>query len=170
MTHLPSIAADLGPTAAGLSSLPQRPSILFACRDNSGVSLLAEAIAHQTHHQLRAFSAGIHGSGAVDDALVECLESEGIPADGLSSKPMEVFGFSGAPRIDLVVALVAVARERIERLSGVARIPVETWSFADPTAVADPRRRRHLYRMMMPRLRAAISGLAASRAEPAFAA
>lgn len=170
MTLAPVSAARPLPAPDVLAAIPQRPSILFACRDNSGLSLLAEAMVNHAHRQIRAFSAGIHGSGAVDSALVDCLDLEGIPSDGLSSKPMELFGFSGAPRIDLVISLVADARERIERLTGITPLPVETWSFEDPSTVADPRRRRHLYRQIVPRLRAGISALAAARAEPAFAA
>ncbi|MGU3495358.1 low molecular weight phosphatase family protein [Xanthobacteraceae bacterium A53D] len=167
---------DSGPETDALASIPQRPSILFACRDNSGLSLLAEAIVNQTHSQIRAFSAGIQGSGDVDSALVDCLELEGIPADGLSSKPMELFGFTGAPRIDLVISLVADAREKIDRLAGVARLPLETWTLGsgalqDPSDVADPRLRRHLYRLLVPRLREGIAAFVASRAvEPACAA
>ncbi len=158
------------PDPMTLQSISQRPSILFACRDNSGLSLVAEAIVNHAHKQVRAFSAGIHGSTMVDAAAVGCLDAEGIPADGLSSKPLELFGFSGAPRIDLVISMVGDARERIQRLTGAARLPVETWTFEDPAAVTDPRHRRQAYRLLVPRLRAGIAALVAAHTSPAFAA
>ncbi|GGF52139.1 hypothetical protein GCM10007301_09520 [Azorhizobium oxalatiphilum] len=171
MTLTRTPAPTEGEAAQALAHIPQRPSILFACRDNSGLSLLAEAMVNHAHRQIRAFSAGIHGSGEVDSVLVDCLDREGIPSDGLSSKPLELFGFSGAPRIDLVVSLVGDAAPRIERMTGVARLPVETWTLEDPSAVSDPRRRRQLYRSLLPRLRDGIAALAAARTEPAaFAA
>lgn len=153
-----------------LPAMSQRPSILFACHDNSGLSLLAEAIVNHAHRQVRAFSAGINGSTAVDSAALGCLDAEGIPTDGLSSKPLELFGFSGAPRIDLVVSLVADAKERIERLTGTPRVAVETWTFEDLSGVTDPRRRRQAYGMVLPRLRAGIAALVAARSTPTFAA
>lgn len=160
----------LTPGSLPLPPVAQRPSILFACRDNSGLSLLAEAIVNHAHRQVRAFSAGIHGSSTVDAAAVECLNAEGIAADGLSSKPLELFGFSGAPRIDLVISMVADARDRIEHLTGTPRVAVETWTFEDLSGVANPRHRRQAYRMLLPRLRAGISELVAARSGPAFAA
>ena len=74
--------------------LPGRLSIVFTCRDNGGLSLLAEALANHGQPHLRAFSGSIERVGAVDIAAVECLHGARVPADGLSAKPLELF----APR------------------------------------------------------------------------
>ena len=141
-------------------------SVLFACRDNAGLSLLAEALAHRRAPRLRAFSAGI-APGPVDLTAVECLHAARIPADGLSSKPLEVFALPGAPRIDLLVSLVEDVEGEVERLARRIRCGHRRWRLTDTAAEPDPHARRLAYRRLLPDLAPAIGGILT---EPAFAA
>ncbi|TCT00556.1 hypothetical protein [Aquabacter spiritensis] len=139
-------------------------SVLFACRDNGGLSLLAEAIANARAQGLRAFSAGV-APGAVDLAAVECLHAARVPADGLSAKPLDLFSLTGAPRIHLVVSLVPcadrAARSFAARTGGVSH---QSWNFEDVSAIDDIHARRLAYRRLQPDLSAAIGDLTRRRA------
>ncbi len=138
-------------------------SILFSCRDNGGLSLLAEAIANGPGHRLRAFSAGVSTTGAVDLAAMECLHAARVPADGLSAKPLEMFALSGAPRIDVVVSLVADAAAETERFAADAGCTAHHhWNFEDVGTIIDAHARRLAYRRLLPELRSAIAMLGRS--------
>ncbi|MEP9349576.1 hypothetical protein [Xanthobacter sp. KR7-225] len=137
-------------------TLTGRPSILFVCRDNSGLSLMAEAIAIAAHSHVRAFSAAVAETAPVDIAAVECLHYARIPADGLSSKPVELFGFSGAPRVDVVVAMVDEAHQALGRLAWHQIARMERWTFDDVSCLRDVNQRRISYRRLLPRLKAAV--------------
>ncbi|MEP9380228.1 hypothetical protein ABLE91_26245 [Aquabacter sp. CN5-332] len=135
-------------------------SVLFACRDNGGLSLLAEALANGRAPRLRAFSAGVSAAGAVDLAAVECLHAARVPADGLSAKPLELFTFSGAPKIDVVVSLVESVEKDAQRFAERSRCAVHhRWGFEDVAAIMDTHVRRLAYRRLLPDLTAAIGAL-----------
>lgn len=141
-------------------TLAGRPSILFLCRDNSGLSLMAEAIAIARHGPVRAFSAAVAETAPVDLAAVESLHQAGIPADGLSSKPAELFGLTGAPRIDVVVAMVDEAHQALVRLAWNRAARVEHWTFDDVSRLGNVHGRRLAYRRLLPRLKAAVRAVA----------
>ncbi|WP_127091755.1 hypothetical protein [Aquabacter cavernae] len=146
------------------SPIRPRAAILFACRDNGGLSLLAEALAHGRTPHLRAFSAGVQ-PGPVDLAAVECLHSARIPVDGLSAKPLEVFSLPGAPRIDVVVSLVEGIEAEMESFARRVRcIAHQRWRLDDAAALADPHARRLAYRRLLPNLVSAISELGRTHA------
>lgn len=146
-------------------SLNGRPSILFVCRDNAGLSLLAEAVSINTHGHVRAFSAAADTTAPVDIAVLECLHAARVPADGLSSKPVELFGFSGAPRIDLVVAMVEEAHHTVQRLPWQGLVRLKSWALEDISRLMDVHQRRLAYRRLLPRLRAAIGALVEEEAD-----
>lgn len=136
-----------------------RPSILFVCRDNAGLSLMAEAVAMHVSARVRAFSAAAGAPAPVDGAALEALHHAHIPADGLSSKPVELFALSGAPRVDLVVTLVDEAHRAARRLPWMHLMRLRTWHFEDVARQADPQARRVGYRRLLPDLRAAVTAL-----------
>lgn len=141
-----------------------RPTVLFVCPDNGGVSLLAEALTLHAYTDLRPFSAAAGVPGPVDPAVLECLAAARIPADGLSAKPAGMFGLAGAPRLDLVVALGAGAGRAVRRQPWVGgpRMEarhVETWALPEAPPAADQPGRRGFYRTLLPQLAAAIGGL-----------
>lgn len=145
-------------------ALAPKPSILFVCRDNAGLSLLAEAISNHTQPHLRAFSAGLSPHASVDMAAVECLHAEGVPADGLSCKPLEVFTLPGAPHIDAVISLVPSAHVSVasSALRPQHRLH-HRWQMEDVSRLGDMHERRLAYRRLLPELRAAIGALGAGQ-------
>lgn len=136
-----------------------RPTVLFVCPDNAGVSLLAEALALHAYKDLRPFSGAAGAPGVVDAALIACLDAARIPADGLSAKPAGVFGLSGAPRLDLVVALGADAGRALRRQPWTGFLRLETWLLPELPRSTDPQTRRAGYRTLLPQLAAAIGRL-----------
>lgn len=139
---------------------PSPLSVLFTCRDNGGLSLMAEAIANHLQRDVRAFSASADCcSGPVDPAAVECLHSARIPADGLSAKPLEVFALPGAPRIDAIVAMVDATHGQANRFASRCGAQLHLWRFEDVRDLEDVHSRRLIYRRLLPELKAAIAGL-----------
>ncbi len=147
-------------------SMIARPSILFVCPDNAGLSLMAEAIAIHAHPGVRAFSAGVRSVGQVDIAAMECLHLEQIPADGLSSKPLELFGLTGAPRVDVAVALVDGAHLALRHLMVGRLVRLERWGLDDVSRHRDMHSRRIAYREVLPSLKAAVAALVGAEAGP----
>ena len=144
-----------------------RPTILFVCADNGGLSLLAEAVAFGAHPGVRAFSAAAGAPGDVDPALLSCLDAAGIPSDGLSAKPAGVFALSGAPRLDAVVVFGDEARRALRHLPFVGLLRVEAWRFSAPgrpgdlSREPDERVRAAAYQRLLPEIGAAIADLEA---------
>jgi arsenate reductase (thioredoxin) len=75
------------------------PLVLFLCRSNTAVSIMAEAICeHYAQGEVRACSAGDLPAVQVSPFALECLRTHGIPARGLRSKPWgEFFGLCKPP-------------------------------------------------------------------------
>lgn len=142
-----------------------KPSILFVCRDNSGLSLIAEAVTISADNRVRAFSAAAQGTAPVDIAALECLHAAGIAADGLSSKPVELFSLSGAPRVDLVVAMVDEAHKALRRLPWTHLLRLQGWGMEDVSRLNDPHQRRLAYRRVLPRVQHAVKALVSAQTE-----
>lgn len=139
-----------------------RLSIVFTCRDNGGLSLLAEALANHAQPHLRAFSASAERAGPVDLAAVECLHGARVPADGLSAKPLELFALAGAPRIHAVVAMVEAVHGEASRFAARCGARLHLWQFEEVGHLADAHARRLAYRRLLPGLRSAIGELPAT--------
>jgi len=152
------IAAALA-EAKGASVMIARPSVLFVCRDNAGLSLLAEAVTMHFYPHVRAFSGATAAPASVDPAALACLEEAGIASSGLGSKPVEVFGLSGAPRVDVMVALVEEAHRAARRRPWTHPLRLRGWGFDDVTTLRDPSERLAAYRRLLPDLREAVTAL-----------
>ncbi|MEP9354302.1 hypothetical protein ABLE93_11965 [Xanthobacter sp. KR7-65] len=139
--------------------MPGRPTVLFLCPDNGALSLLAEAVALHRHPGLRPFSAAASAPGAVDPALIESLGEAGIPADGLSAKPAGVFVLSGAPRLDVVVALGEATRKALRHQPFLGLLRFETWRLAEVVRSLPAPARRSVYARLLPEIGAAIRRL-----------
>ena len=146
-----------------------RPSILFVCRDNAGLSLMAEALTMHLYARVRAFSAATAFAAPVDLAALDSLEREGVATNGLSSKPVEVFALSGAPRVDAVVALEEGAHRAARRLPWMHLLRLRGWGFEDVSRLPQPQERRRAYRRLLPELRDAITALVEQDFAPAAA-
>lgn len=92
-------------------------TILFVCKDNAGLSPMAEACLNALGDgSLRAFSAGLAPAAHLAPATARVLAENGIPSGGLAPKSWELFALPHAPSPDVVVALtpgVAAATGRI---------------------------------------------------------
>lgn len=146
-----------------------RPSILFICRDNAGLSLMAEALTMHLYARVRAFSAATGAPAPVDPAALDCLQQAGVPTAGLSAKPLEVFALSGAPRVDVMVALVDEAHRSARRLPWTHLLRLQGWGFDDVSRLAEPSQRARAYHRLLPDLSAAISALVEQGLAPAAA-
>ena len=75
------------------------PLVLFICRTNTAVSIMAEAILrHLAQGRLRAASAGETVSGRVSPYAIACLTAHGIGTTGLRDKLWgELFGIYRPP-------------------------------------------------------------------------
>jgi arsenate reductase len=81
-------------------------TVLFVCARNAGPSPMAEAYLNEIGGpHLRAFSAGLEPDTHVDASALRTLQAAGLPVDGLSPKPLEIFTLPHAPRPDVVVTL-----------------------------------------------------------------
>ena len=75
------------------------PLVLFICRTNTAVSIMAEAILrHLAQGRVHAASAGETTSGRVSPHAIACLNAHGIGTTGLRDKQWgEVFGIYRLP-------------------------------------------------------------------------
>lgn len=92
--------------------MPRReppPLVLFLCRSNTAVSIMAEAICeHHAQERVRAASAGDRPAIQVNPYALECLRAHGVATRGLRSKPWgEFFGLYRAP-VRFIISLSEV--------------------------------------------------------------
>jgi protein-tyrosine-phosphatase len=81
-------------------------NVLFLCTGNSARSILAEAyLNHKGRGQFRAFSAGSHPTGKVNQGAIDLLVRLQISAEGLRSKAWGEFARASAPSLDFVITV-----------------------------------------------------------------
>ena len=88
-------------------------SVLFVGSGGLGVGLLAEALALDYVRNtggpvpLRAYSATMRDAAQSDPVLLRAMQRLKLDTKGLSLKPLALYAFAGAPRIDHVIMLGA---------------------------------------------------------------
>jgi arsenate reductase len=88
--------------------------MLFICRDNSALSIIAQALLNRWEEQgFRAFSAGSQPAVEVHPLAAALLKANGIWSQAL--KPKDCGGFIGpdAPTVDFVISLGAQRPDRL---------------------------------------------------------
>jgi arsenate reductase len=89
-------------------------NVLFLCTGNSSRSILAEAILkHRGKPNFRAFSAGSHPAGHVNEYTIHQLESAGLPTEALRSKSWDEFAKPGAPQMNFVFTVCDSAAQEV---------------------------------------------------------
>lgn len=82
---------------------PEILNVLFLCTGNSARSIMAEAILNSLgKSQFKAFSAGSHPVGSVNQLALALLEKNRLSTEGLRSKDWNEFSRPGAPFMHFV--------------------------------------------------------------------
>ena len=111
-----------------------RCSILFVCRDNSALSIIAQALLGRWEGGgYRAFSAGSHPALEVDPLVTDLLKTNGVWSQALQPKDCGEFLGPAAPRMDFVISLGSQAPDGMpSRWPGDPR--VIHWRISEPRA------------------------------------
>jgi protein-tyrosine-phosphatase len=78
-------------------------NVLFVCTGNSARSIIAEGLMNDASHgRFKAFSAGSHPTGVVNQLALNALAEMHVLTDGFRSKSWDEFAKPGAPPLDFV--------------------------------------------------------------------
>jgi arsenate reductase len=118
-------------------------NVLFLCTCNSARSLIAESQLNTLGKgRFQAFSAGSFPTGRINPLALEFLQANGLPTEGLRSKPWDEFAVPGAPVLDYVLT---VCDDAVEDSSPVwPGQPISAhWHVDDPAAVRGDEHAKH---------------------------
>jgi len=111
MAQSESVSHEAGAAARGsLAGQHQKPDpsckILFLCRDNSALSIMAQALLNRWEGRgFRAFSAGSHPAAEVHPIAADLLKANGIWSKALKPKDCGRFLDQDSPPVDFVISL-----------------------------------------------------------------
>jgi len=131
------LAAWLSAPCAGL---PVRtapvPLVLFLCRSNSVLSIMAEAILrHWAQGRVRAASAGDGPVAHVDPYALRCLRERGMATTGLRSKGCDAFFGAYRPAVRFLITLSEVRGATPNWDLDTIRPTTAHWGMPDPSTV-----------------------------------
>jgi arsenate reductase (thioredoxin) len=115
MAESEAVSLETGVAAHGsLAGQHQKPhpgcNILFLCRDNSALSIMAQALLGRCEGRgFRAFSAGSHPANEVHPIAADLLKANGIWSRALKPKDCGRFLDHDSPSVDFVISLGAQA-------------------------------------------------------------
>ena len=141
------------------------PLVLFICRTNTAVSIMAEAILrHLAQGRVRAASAGETISGRVSPYAIACLKAHGIGTTGLRDKLWgELFGIYRPPvRVLITLSNPDTYAAKANWDKENVRTVKAHWPTPDPeTVVGSPTDRRLAFEEVFVTLEARIRKLLA---------
>lgn len=78
-------------------------NVLFLCTGNSARSIIAESVLNQLGQgRFNAYSAGSMPAGSVNANVLELLQRNNMPIEGIRSKSWDEFATADAPKLDFV--------------------------------------------------------------------
>jgi protein-tyrosine-phosphatase len=140
------------------------PLVLFICRTNTAVSIMAEAILrHLAQGRIRAASAGETISGRVSAYAIACLTAHGIGTTGLRDKLWgELFGIRPPVRVLITLSNPDTYAAKASWDKENVRTVRAHWPTPDPeTVVGTPTDRRLAFEEVFVTLEARIRKLLA---------
>lgn len=115
--------------------------VLFVGAEGVGLGMLAEALALDALRNaagsmpLRVFSATASNAADCDPVMLRAMRRLNLDTHGLSLKPLALYAFAGAPRIDHVV-LLGAKLPAATRLA-LGEVDVRSWDVTVPPAESD---------------------------------
>jgi hypothetical protein len=114
-------------------------SVLFVGAEGVGLGMLAEALALDCARNaagpmpLRIYSATTSDAANSDPVMLRAMQRLKLDTSGLSLKPLALYAFTGAPRIDHVVLLGAKLPTATKLALGEG-VDVRHWDITPPAA------------------------------------
>lgn len=111
-------------------------NVLFLCAGNSARSIIAESVLNQLGQgRFKAFSAGSMPAGTVNAHVLELLQRNKMPTEGIRSKSWDEFVQADAPKLDFVFTVCDQAAGEVCPVWPGQPMTAH-WGLEDPAQVA----------------------------------
>ena len=111
-------------------------NVLFLCTGNSARSIIAESVLNQLGQgRFKAFSAGSMPAGTVNAHVMELLQRNKMPIEGIRSKSWDEFVQTDAPKLDFVFTVCDQAAGEVCPVWPGQPMTAH-WGLEDPAQVA----------------------------------
>ena len=111
-------------------------NVLFLCTGNSARSIIAESVLNQLGQgRFKAFSAGSMPAGTVNAHVLELLQRNKMPIEGIRSKSWDEFVQTDAPKLDFVFTVCDQAAGEVCPVWPGQPMTAH-WGLEDPAQVA----------------------------------
>jgi len=111
-------------------------NVLFLCTGNSARSIIAESVLNQLGQgRFKAFSAGSMPAGTVNAHVLELLQRNKMPIEGIRSKSWDEFVQADAPKLDFVFTVCDQAAGEVCPVWPGQPMTAH-WGLEDPAQVA----------------------------------